>query len=127
MQVNATGYDNIFIWFIISFYYNLILLITDVEFILKHFKLKKEKDETQESGGTLSNDQEGTWTQCQNDILNVSNDFAQLNQNHLEIARYYGLREFILLVPAKRSPITDETRIKILLSSLTIAVSNAHW
>lgn len=98
----------------------------DFEFLLKHYRLKKD-DESQASGSLLSEDQEEIWTQCQKDILNTANDFVQLDQDNLAIARYYGLREFILLLPAKRNSITDETKIKILLSSLTIAVSNAHW
>lgn len=66
-------------------------------------------------------------TQAQLDALDSSNDFARTNDDHLEIARYYGVREFVVLTPSKRCSILDETRIKILLSSLAIAASNASW
>ena len=100
------------------------IFITDVEFILKHYKLKTEDDESQI---LFNEDKEDTWTQCQKDILNPNNDFIHLDQENLEIARFYGLREFIVLVPMKQHSITQETKIKILLSSLTIAVSNTRW
>ena len=103
------------------------MCFSDVEFLLKHFKLRVEEDTSNADGNLASEEQEDCWTQCQKDVLNASNDFVQLDQNHLEIARYYGIREFLVLVPSKKSSIVDETRIKILLSSLTIAVSNARW
>ncbi|XP_051158910.1 rab3 GTPase-activating protein catalytic subunit [Leptopilina boulardi] len=99
------------------------LNFADVEFTFKHYKLKTELNE---SIGGCGEDVEDTFTQCQKDILNASNDFAQLNGNHLEIARFYGVREFLVLIPSKRTPILDETRIKILLSSLAIAASNSN-
>ncbi|OXU23595.1 hypothetical protein TSAR_006793 [Trichomalopsis sarcophagae] len=102
------------------------LNFADVEFSLKHYRLKTEDENSQTSTSSFTEEQEETWTQSQKDIMSFANDFIQIDQSNLEIACYYGLREFILLVPAKRSSITDETRIKILLSSLTIAVSNAH-
>ena len=92
--------------------------------MFKHYKLKVENNAFV---GASGEDREDSFTQCQKDILNASNDFAQLSGNHMEIARYYGVREFLVLVPSKRSPILDETRIKILLSSLTIAANNANW
>ncbi|XP_033229238.1 rab3 GTPase-activating protein catalytic subunit [Belonocnema kinseyi] len=99
------------------------LNFAEVEFILKHFKLKTENND---SVGGLGDEREDSFTQCQKDIINASNDFAQINGNHVEIARFYGVREFLILVPSKRSLIQDETKIKILLSSLTIAASNAN-
>ena len=95
-----------------------------MEFTFKHFKLKTE---TNNSTGGPGEEREDCFSQCQKDIMNDTNDFAQLNENHMEIARFYGVREFLVLVPSKRSPIQDETKIKILLSSLTIASNNANW
>lgn len=95
-----------------------------MEFTFKHYKLKTELNE---SIGGCGEEVEDSFTQCQKDILNASNDFAQLNGNHLEIARFYGVREFLVLIPSKRTPILDETRIKILVSSLAIAASNSNW
>ncbi|XP_014601093.1 PREDICTED: rab3 GTPase-activating protein catalytic subunit isoform X1 [Polistes canadensis] len=94
----------------------------DVEFTLKHFRLVLENNENQES--PLEDDDERT--ECQKDILNSSNDFARIDQEHLEIAPYYGVREFLVLVPGKRHSIIEETRMKILLSSITIAANNTN-
>ncbi|KAJ8680941.1 hypothetical protein QAD02_016728 [Eretmocerus hayati] len=102
------------------------LNFADVEFSLKHFKLKTNDDESQHSSNQGTEEHDSTWTQCQKDILNASNDFTQPDEDYLEIVQYYGVREFMLLIPSKKTAITDETKIKILLSSLAIAVNNAH-
>ena len=102
-------------------------MFTDVGFTLKHFKLRLIEDEEEETVDGPQEDSEDGQTQALLDAHDFSNDFARTDQDHLEIARYYGLREFIVLVPTKRSPILDETRIKILVSSLTIAANNANW
>ncbi|KAG7208653.1 hypothetical protein KM043_014858 [Ampulex compressa] len=99
------------------------LNFADVEFVLKHYKLKIEDEECVDSP---SEEHEEERIQCQNDALNASNDFACLSENHLEIAVYYGIREFLVLLPSKREFVKDETKIKILLSSLTIAANNAN-
>lgn len=94
-------------------------------FLLKHFKLKTpDSDDVTDSSDASDEDPN---TQSHIDILNITNDFVRIDQDHLEIARYYGIREFILLTPGKRISISDETRIKILVSSLTIASTNANW
>ncbi|XP_015600324.1 rab3 GTPase-activating protein catalytic subunit [Cephus cinctus] len=99
------------------------LNFADVEFLLKHYKLNIN-DEESSAGPT--EECEDARSQCQQDALDPLNDFAVLAGEHMEIARYYGIREFLVLVPAKQSSITDETRIKILLSSLNIAAINSN-
>lgn len=96
-----------------------------MEFLLKHYKLQKE-DETEDTASPLE-EREEEWTQCQKDALDIFNDFVRLDENCMEITRYYGCREFLVLIPARKGSLTDETRIKILLSSLTIAANNANW
>lgn len=81
-------------------------------------------EENEEDSGEESEEER---VQCQKDALNSSNDFARIDGNHLEIARYYGVREFLVLQSTKRESVTDETKIRILLSSLTIAATNANW
>ncbi|KAK0083783.1 hypothetical protein PV325_008241 [Microctonus aethiopoides] len=100
------------------------LNFADVAFTLKHYKLQLNDDQMNEH--VASDDSEDSNTQSQIDILNTSNDFAKIDEEHLEIARYYGVREFIVLTPTKQIAISDETRIKILVSSLTIALNNAN-
>ncbi|XP_014211010.1 rab3 GTPase-activating protein catalytic subunit isoform X2 [Copidosoma floridanum] len=99
------------------------LNFADVEFFFKYFKLQKEDDGSERS---RTPDPEEVLTQCQKDILNSRNDFVQIKNGYPELARFYGIREFLLLVPVKQNSIADETKMKILLSSLTIAVSNAQ-
>lgn len=98
---------------------------SDVEFSLKHYKLEK-KDEEEDAANTQEESEE-EWLQCQKDALDTSNDFVKLNDNCMEIARYYGVREFLVLIPVRKASLTDETRIKIVVSSLTIATNNANW
>ncbi|XP_032690945.1 rab3 GTPase-activating protein catalytic subunit isoform X2 [Odontomachus brunneus] len=100
------------------------LHFADVEFLLKHYKLKRE-DESEDTASPLE-EREEDWTQCQKDALDIFNDFVKLDENCMEITRYYGCREFLVLIPARKGSLMDETRIKILLSSLTIATNNAN-
>lgn len=99
------------------------IFITDAEFTLKHFKLKLEDKDTDNS--LEESDEEKI--QCHKDALNASNDFTRIDGNHLEIARYYGIREFLVLQSSKKDSVMDETKIRILLSSLAIAATNANW
>lgn len=99
--------------------------VSDVEFTLKHYKLKKEDEK--EDAASLLEEQEEEWMLCQKDALDISNDFVRLDENCMEITRYYGIREFLVLMPTRKGSLIDETRIKILLSSLTIAANNANW
>lgn len=100
------------------------LNFADVSFILKHFKLNNNVESTTNISLELDSIEEFN-TQGHIDVLDISNDFARIDGNNLEIARYFGIREFIVLTPAKCLAISDETRIKILISSLTIASNNA--
>lgn len=98
-------------------------VITDAEFTLKHYKLKLDDENTD----NLLEESEEEKVQCHKDALNASNDFARIDGNHLEIACYYGIREFLVLQSTKRDSVMDETKIRILLSSLAIAATNANW
>ncbi|XP_076182491.1 RAB3 GTPase activating protein subunit 1 isoform X2 [Ptiloglossa arizonensis] len=97
------------------------LHFADAEFVLKHYKLKLE-DNDKDSSLDESEDEQ---VQCQKDALNTSNDFARINGDHLEIPRYYGVREFLVLKSAKQESVRDETKLRILLSSFAIAATNA--
>ncbi|XP_076245852.1 RAB3 GTPase activating protein subunit 1 isoform X2 [Calliopsis andreniformis] len=98
------------------------LHFADAEFVLKHCKLKLEDKDV--SSSLEENEEERV--QCHKDALNSSNDFARIDGNHLEIARYYGIREFLVLQSTKKESVTDETKIRILLSSFAIAATNAN-
>lgn len=99
------------------------LHFADVQFSFIHYKLKIESDENTES--SLENEDDGK-TECQKDILNPANDFVSLEKKHLEIVSFFGIREFLVLVPEEKHAIINETLMKILLSSITIAVNNIN-
>ncbi|XP_076749790.1 RAB3 GTPase activating protein subunit 1 [Xylocopa sonorina] len=98
------------------------LYFADAEFTLKHFKLKLDDEDID---GTLEESDEEK-VQCHKDALNASNDFARIDENHLVVARYYGIREFLVLQSLKKDSVMDETKIRILLSSFAIAATNAN-
>ncbi|XP_031828496.1 RAB3 GTPase activating protein subunit 1 isoform X2 [Nomia melanderi] len=98
------------------------LHFADAEFELKHFRLKLDEEDV-ESALEESEDEK---LQCHEDAMNTSNDFTRVDGNHVEIARYYGVREFLVLQSAKKESVIDETKIRILLSSLAIAATNAN-
>lgn len=55
------------------------------------------------------------------DLVSSMNDFPS-RSHHL--SRWYGLRQFFILMPFNQEPITSEDRGKLLLSSASIALSN---
>ncbi|XP_067007890.2 rab3 GTPase-activating protein catalytic subunit [Anabrus simplex] len=74
--------------------------------------------------------------QVLDDIMCFENDFPpqkvwDLRDNNLiphphPLAAWYGLRDFVILAPFPGIEITSETRIKLLLSSIYIAVNNTN-
>ncbi|XP_021364104.1 rab3 GTPase-activating protein catalytic subunit-like, partial [Mizuhopecten yessoensis] len=57
------------------------------------------------------------------DMMNTENDFP--SKAHF-LSRLYGLQEFVVIAPSSKSDAIDsESRIKLLLSSVSIALSNA--
>ncbi|KAF7989236.1 hypothetical protein HCN44_007833 [Aphidius gifuensis] len=92
----------------------------DVGFTFKHYKLHIEKENE-----NITDDNESSQIQTNIDSFNQLNDIDKNVQDYLLIAQYYGIHEFLILVPTKKTGISDETKIKILLSSLTIASNNA--
>lgn len=108
--------------------------ILDVKFILKYYKIvesSKNVEDLEMSGGAgipSSEDEDlaNIWTQYQKDMMCVNNDFLKLSGD-LEVTQFFGAREFILLIPVERCMILDESRIKVLQSSLASALYNAQW
>lgn len=63
-------------------------------------------------------------------MMSMENDFFPITNppsitSH-PLARWYGLRDFLVLVPQRSINVASESRVKILLSSLSIAVSNTN-
>lgn len=64
------------------------------------------------------------------DMMNNANDFIPINQkdeSHPHVlVRWYGLTNFVVLTPA-RNYLNSESKLKVLLSSFTIALNNIGW
>jgi len=58
-------------------------------------------------------------------MMSVENDFP--SRTHC-LSRWYGLHNFIVLSPGPQmDEITTESRLNLLLSSVTIALNNTGW
>lgn len=70
--------------------------------------------------------------QALEDMMSLNNDFIPVTfdgnvyRPHM-LARWYGLRDFVVLTPARSFSVTSESKIKILLSSICIAINNSNW
>ncbi|XP_064646210.1 rab3 GTPase-activating protein catalytic subunit-like [Lineus longissimus] len=102
------------------------ILFADFKFFITRHWLKREEDavhSTQETAtdGETENESEVLPPALQ-DMMNTENDFPA--RAHC-LCRWYGLREFITIAPAGQSDsIVSESKVKILLSSVSIAISN---
>lgn len=63
------------------------------------------------------------------DIMALANNYCVLDEKSDEtihpLARWYGLRDFVVVSPAQKS-ITNESQIRILMSSIHIAVAESN-
>lgn len=70
-------------------------------------------------------------TECQAfiDLISVENNYSPLDERAEKsihpLARWYGIRDFVVVSPAKKS-ITNESQIRLLLSSIHIAVAESN-
>ncbi|KAL1124193.1 hypothetical protein AAG570_001963 [Ranatra chinensis] len=111
------------------------LMFADVEFTMtRHFTKIESVDgaeDTASSGPVIDDDDDEPLT----DMMRLEHDYipvwssgpyltAEETQPHV-IARWYGLREFVVLAPVQGS-IMSESKLKVLLSSLCIAVNNTN-
>lgn len=104
------------------------LAFADFKFTLTHIWLKSrdekaEKSAEKESGEEEEdNDKEITPT-VYGDLLNMENDFP--SRAHC-ICRWYGLQDFVTLCPGGNTEaVLGESRVKLLLSSVNIALTDA--
>jgi len=59
-------------------------------------------------------------------LMDEKNDFPS-GSHSSGIARFYGLSEFVVVCPSGNEMLTSESRIHLVLSSITIAVNNIQW
>ncbi|XP_026679127.1 rab3 GTPase-activating protein catalytic subunit-like, partial [Diaphorina citri] len=96
----------------------------DTEFVVSFHKLKQDDSDTiLDSTGKF---------EVHEDLLSLENDFLSMmlcedgSVKPHYISRWYGLKKFVVLTPSKGSSIMNESKIKILMSSMTIAVNNQN-
>ncbi|BES88954.1 Rab3 GTPase-activating protein catalytic subunit [Nesidiocoris tenuis] len=103
------------------------LLFADFEFSITHHYATFPGSEP-----IVPDEGKGRLSESLEEIMSSDNDFPPLEilqggadtRPHV-LARWYGLREFLVLTPLK-GPITQESKIKVLLSSLCIAVNGTN-
>ncbi|KAF6214713.1 hypothetical protein GE061_009456 [Apolygus lucorum] len=101
------------------------LSFADFEFTITHHYAKFPGTEN-----LLIEEGKGHLPEALEEVMSSDNDFPALEllkngdetRPHV-LARWYGLRDFIVLTPVKEA-ITQESKLKVLLSSLCIAVNN---
>lgn len=104
---------------------SLFLKIPDTDFTISFHKLKQDESDT-----TIDNSNK---IEVHEDLLSLENDFLSMMLSEdgsvkpHYISRWYGLKKFVVLTPTKGSSIMTESKIKILMSSMTIAVNNQNW
>lgn len=101
------------------------LQFVDVKFDLTYHYLKSAEgtvaEKTQEQDEQDETKKDATPTVFE-DMMSMDNDFP--SRAHC-LCRWYGLRNFIVLAPKSNADIIDiESRAKLLLSSITIALGN---
>ncbi|KAL0273699.1 UNVERIFIED_CONTAM: hypothetical protein PYX00_006319 [Menopon gallinae] len=103
------------------------ITFADVEFQLNRYYLKcsEDKDTLEERKGEVD---DGSISQAIEDMLSLENDFFPITvpptKDSHPLARWYGLRDFLVLVPKLSVLVASESQIKLWLSSLCIATSN---
>jgi len=100
------------------------IFFADVELQVKRYRAKIDKED-EDTDAIVT-----TQTKCQSfvDLMSKHNDFSILDDKYENIhplARWYGLRDFVIVSPVKQS-ICNESQIRILLSSIHIAVLESN-
>lgn len=107
------------------------LSFADVDFQLTRYCMKSNDVEEETNRNLLDNDCDTAKLQALEDMMSLENDFVPVvfegNSSHPHLlTRWYGLRDFIVLTPAQGVIISSESKIKILLSSVCIAINNSN-
>lgn len=96
----------------------------DVELDVVHYKTNFPESEVEQPKEEVKTADRQVFV----DLMSHENDFCivdpKIEGEMHPLARWYGLREFVVIVPVKHS-ITNQSQIKILSSSIHIAVSES--
>lgn len=96
----------------------------DVQFTLTRYYLQID-----DTSALTDVDEDDSKSQVLIDLMFAENDFCTVDETSPTVhplARWYGIRDFLVLSPVLNTAIDNESKIKILLSSANIAVSNSR-
>jgi Rab3 GTPase-activating protein catalytic subunit len=110
----------------------LLFFLPDFEFIVTRYNLRLKAVE--EVISPIEEETDESRTQALEDMMSLDNDFppetkcdfGDDSSHPHPLVRWYGLRDFVVVTPARCS-MSGDSRMKILLSSVYIAINNSNW
>lgn len=107
------------------------ILFADFEFIITRYNLRLKAVEDVIS--PIEEETDESRTQALEDMMSLDNDFppetkcdfGDVSSHPHPLVRWYGLRDFVVVTPA-RCVMSGDSRMKILLSSVYIATNNSN-
>lgn len=110
--------------------YKILFFLSDFEFIVTRYNLRLKSLEDVTS--PIEEETDEGRTQALDDMMSLDNDFPPETKcdfgdgSSHPLVRWYGLRDFVVVTPARYS-MSGESRMKILLSSVYVAINNSNW
>jgi hypothetical protein len=110
----------------------ILFFLTDFEFIVTRYNLKLKSPEDVTS--PIEEETNESRTQALDDMMSIDNDFppatkcdfGDVSSDLHPLVGWYGLRDFVVVTPA-RYGMSGESKMKILLSSVYVAINNSNW
>lgn len=110
----------------------LLFFLSDFEFIVTRYNLRLKPLEDVTS--PIEEEADEGRTQALDDMMSLDNDFPPEKKCDFgdgsphphPLVRWYGLRDFLVLTPAHDS-MSGVGKMKILLSSVYMAINNSNW
>ncbi|XP_063237642.1 rab3 GTPase-activating protein catalytic subunit isoform X2 [Bacillus rossius redtenbacheri] len=92
----------------------------DVDFVLTRHRVRLE-----DAAASLPGDQSAEPCQALADMMSLENTFPEAGAPAPPVVCWFGLRDFLVLAPARGAQVSSESKLKMLLSSVCMAVSNS--
>lgn len=110
-----------------------VVFFADVELNITRYWAKLSSADTTQTIDPIIDDKNTSQSiKCQafDDLMSLNNDYCIIDERSSDkyihpIARWYGIRDFVIISPAKKS-ISNESQIRILLSSIHIAAAESN-
>jgi Rab3 GTPase-activating protein catalytic subunit len=111
--------------------YKVLFFVPDVEFIVTRYNLRLKPLEDVIS--PIEEEADEGRPQALQDMMSLDNDFPPETKcdygdgspHPHPLVRWYGLRDFVVVTPAH--DMSGVSRMKILLSSIYMAINNSNW